>query len=44
MYNQIEYRSYYSETLEVCVFFFSKDEATNFNADIANNNDFKSFE
>ena len=26
------------------LWFYSKDEATNFNADIANNNNFKSFE
>ena len=41
MYNLIEYSSNYSETTE-SLSFYSKDEATNFNADIANNN-FKSF-
>ena len=43
MYNLIEYSSNYSETTE-SLWFYSKDEATNFNADIANNNNFKSFE
>ena len=42
MYNLIEYSSYYSETTER-LWFHSKDEATNFNADIANTNNFKSF-
>ena len=42
MYNLIEYSSNYSETTG-SLWFYSKDEATNFNADIANNN-FKSFE
>ena len=40
MYNLIEYSSNYSETN---LWFYSKDEVTNFNADIANTNDFKSF-
>ena len=40
--NLIEYDSNYSETTG-SLWFYSKDEATNFNADIANNN-FKSFE
>ena len=40
MYNLIEYSSYYSETTSL--WFYSKDEATN--ADIANTNNFKSFE
>ena len=42
MYNLIEYSSNYSETTGN-LWFYSKDEATNFNVDIANNN-FKSFE
>ena len=42
MYNLIEYSSNYSETTRR-LWFFSKDEATNFNADIANTNNFKSF-
>ena len=42
MYNLIEYSSVYSETTGSLQFYF-KDEATNFNADIANTNDFKSF-
>ena len=42
MYNLIESSSNYSET-KVSIYFYSKDEATNFNADIANKN-FKSFE
>ena len=42
MYNLIEYCSNYSGTTG-SLWFYSKDEATNFNADIANNN-FKSFE
>ena len=37
MYNLIEYSSNYSETTGN-FWFYSKDEATNFNADIANNN------
>ena len=42
LYNLIEYNSNYSETTgSLC--FYSKDEATNFNADIANDNKFKSF-
>ena len=42
MYNLIECASNYSEaTGSLC--FYSKDEATNFNADVANKN-FKSFE
>ena len=43
MYNPIEYSSNYSE-ITVSLWFISKDEATNFNADIANSNNFKSFE
>ena len=43
MYNLIEYRSNYSEKTE-SLQFYSKDEATDFNADIANDNNFKSFE
>ena len=42
MYNWIEYSSIYSETTARLKFYF-KDEATSFNADIANTNDFKSF-
>ena len=41
MYNLIEYSSNYSETGSL--WFYFKDEATNFNADIANDNKFKSF-
>ena len=43
MYNLIEYSSNYSETTG-SLWFYSKDEATNVNAVIANNNNFKSFE
>ena len=43
IYNLIEYSSNYSETTG-SLWFYSKDEATNFYADIANNNNFKSFE
>ena len=42
MYNLTEYSSNYSETTG-SLWFYSKGEATDFNADIANNN-FKSFE
>ena len=42
MYNLIEYSSNYSETTGSLWFYF-KDEATNFNADITNTNNFKSF-
>ena len=41
MYNLVEYSSNYSQTTE-SLQFYSKDESTNFNADIANS-DFKSF-
>ena len=41
MYNLIEYSSNYSETTG-SFWFYSKDEATDFNADITNTNDFKS--
>ena len=41
MYNIIEYSSNYSKIPE-CLWFYSKNEATNFNADIPNDN-FKSF-
>ena len=41
VYNLIEYSSHYSETTE-SLWFYSKDEATDFNADIANNDNFKS--
>ena len=43
MYNLIEDSSNYFETTG-SLWFYSKDEATNFNADIANDNNFKSFE
>ena len=39
MYNLIEYSSNYSQTRGI-LWFYSKDEATNFNADISNNNNF----
>ena len=42
MYNLIEYSSKYSETTG-SLWFYSKDEATDFNADIANTDNFKSF-
>ena len=41
MCSLIEYSSNYSERTEN-FWFYSKDEATNFNADIANDNNFKS--
>ena len=41
MYNLIEYRSNYSETTR-SLWFYSKDNANNFNNDIANTNNFKS--
>ena len=43
MYNLIEYSPNYSETTW-SLWFYSKDEATNFDAIIANNNDFNYFE
>ena len=42
MYNLIEYISNYSETTG-SLWFYIKDEATDFNADTANDNNFKSF-
>ena len=42
MYNLIEYSSNYSETRE-SLWFYSKDEASNFNADIVIDINFKSF-
>ena len=42
IHNLIEYSSNYSETTG-CLWFYLKDEATNFNADIANDNNFRSF-
>ena len=42
MYNLIECSSNYSETTE-SLWFYSKDELTDFNNNIANTNDFKSF-
>ena len=42
MYNLIEYSLNYSET-RGSLWFYSEDEAANFNADIINTNNFKSF-
>ena len=42
IYNLIEYSSNYSETT-ASLWFYSKDQAIDFNADIANTNNFKSF-
>ena len=42
MYKLIEYSSNYSETTR-SLWFYSKDEATNFNVDIVNDNNFKSY-
>ena len=42
MYNLIEYSSRSSETTG-SLWFYTKDEATSFNADIANTNNFKSY-
>ena len=42
MYNLVEYNSNYSETTG-SLWFYSKFEATNYNADIGNTNNFKSF-
>ena len=42
MYNLIEYSSNYSETTG-SLWFYSKNEATDFNADIANDNNSKFF-
>ena len=42
MYNLIESSSSYSETTGT-LWLYSKDEASNFNADIANDDNFKSF-
>ena len=42
MYNLIKYSSNYSEATG-SVWFYSKDEATSFNAHIANTDEFKSF-
>ena len=42
VYNLIEYSSNYSETTG-SIWFYSKDEETNFNADIANDSNFKPF-
>ena len=41
MYNLIEYSSNYSETTGI-LWFYLKDKATNFNADITNVHNFKS--
>ena len=43
MYNLIEYSSNYSETTGSS-WFYSRDEATDFNAAVANDNDFQFFE
>ena len=42
MYNLIEYSLNYSKTTG-SLWFYSKDEATNFNNNIENTDDFKSF-
>ena len=42
IYNSKEYSSNYSETTG-SLWFYSKEEAANFNADIADDNNFKSF-
>ena len=42
IHNLVEYSSNYSDETG-SLWFCSKDEATNFNADIANTNNFKSF-
>ena len=42
MYSLIEYSSNYVDTTG-SLWFYSKDEAANINADIANSNGFKSF-
>ena len=42
MYNLIEYSSNYSETAG-SLWFYSKDNATDFKTDITNYNNFKSF-
>ena len=42
MYNLIEYSSNYSETIR-SLWFYSKDEAANFDVDIVNDDNFKSF-
>ena len=41
-YSSLEYSSNYSETTRT-LWFYSKDEATDFKADIENTNNFKSF-
>ena len=43
MYNLIEYSSNYSEATR-SLWFYSKDEATDFDADVANNDNFNSLE
>ena len=43
LYNPIEYSSNYSETTG-SLWFYSKDEAINFNANIAYTNEFKIFQ
>ena len=42
MYNLLEYSLNYSDTTG-SLWFYSKDEATNFNSNITNNDIFKSF-
>ena len=43
MHNRIEYSSNYSETTGI-LWFYSKDEGSNLDVDIANNRNFNSFE
>ena len=43
IYNLIKYSSNYSQTTG-SLWFYSKDEKTNFGADVANTNNFESFE
>ena len=44
MYNLLQYSSNYSDPTGGILSFYSKDEANDFNAGIASNNNFKSFE
>ena len=44
MYNLLQYSSNYSDPTGGILSFYSKDEANDFNAGIASNNKFKSFE
>ena len=43
MYNLLQYSSNYSD-ITGSLWFYSKDEAVNFNADIVDDNNFKSFD